>query len=221
MELTCENCCNEKIIHKGKYDVFIECQDCLRGCVDKMDGCCIAPDIIQINMPRIDKKPTKRNFCRRCGNVSPMVKMENPEEWKTLPLVTREIADSISHERFNKRQAFYKYLQQKRHEHFEDRKKEYAERYYEYLETDTWRDKRVRVLNRDKYICQACLISKATQVHHLTYTRIFKEPLFDLTSVCNDCHKDIHDIDIELFGGTDEEQIIKFEIDKLIKVLDL
>lgn len=199
MELTCENCYNEKIIHKGKYDVFIECQDCLRGCVDKMDGCCIAPDIIQINMPRIDKKPTKRNFCRRCGNVSPMVKMENPDEWKTLPLVTREIADSISHERFNKRQAFYKYLQQKRFEHFDQEKAKRKVDYDLYLKTQKWRDKAKRVLNRDKYICQGCLINEASEVHHLTYERIYREPLYDLVSLCHNCHRSVHGLEHVLF----------------------
>lgn len=70
--------------------------------------------------------------------------------------------------------------------------------YNAYLQTDQWRDKRQRVLERDNYLCQACLKRKAQQVHHLTYSfPLGKEPLFVLVSVCNLCHEAIH----ELQGG--------------------
>ena len=64
MELSCENCVNEKIIHKGKYDIFIECQDCLKGCIKTQNTCCVNPVHIFINMPRADGKPTKRKYCK-------------------------------------------------------------------------------------------------------------------------------------------------------------
>lgn len=221
MELSCENCVNEKVIHKGKYDIFLECQDCLKGCVKQIDSCCVSPEIISINMPRIDKKPTKRNFCKRCGHVSGLVKMSNPDEWKKLPLVTREQANEIADERYKKRRAFYAYIQNKRSEYFESKKEEHTKKYHEYLKSPEWKDRRLRVLNRDKYICQACLINEATQVHHLTYDRIFKEPLFDLTGVCDSCHNSIHNIEIEIFKGSSEDQIKNYEINKLLKVFGL
>lgn len=64
--------------------------------------------------------------------------------------------------------------------------------YNEYLTTEKWRDKRRRVLERDDYMCQACLKRHATDVHHLTYERVFNEPLFDLVSVCTPCHEELH-----------------------------
>ena len=64
----------------------------------------------------------------------------------------------------------------------------WLELHNEYLLTDIWRSKRDRVLKRDQYICQACLISKATEVHHLSYLNWKNEPLFELTSICNRCH---------------------------------
>jgi hypothetical protein len=64
--------------------------------------------------------------------------------------------------------------------------------YSAYLLTPQWREKRQRVLERDEYLCQACRKRRATQVHHLTYTHIFNEPLFDLVSICTVCHEALH-----------------------------
>lgn len=65
--------------------------------------------------------------------------------------------------------------------------------YPEYLKSDDWRAKRAIVLERDNNTCQACLRAPATQVHHKSYERVFDEPLFDLESVCDECHGKIHD----------------------------
>lgn len=69
---------------------------------------------------------------------------------------------------------------------------EWWERYNRYLQTPEWRAKRERVLERDDHLCQACLKREATQAHHLTYKRVFSEPLFDLVGVCMVCHAALH-----------------------------
>jgi hypothetical protein len=43
-------------------------------------------------------------------------------------------------------------------------------------------------LERDNYLCQACLTNRAEQIHHLTYNNIYDEPLYELLSVCKRCH---------------------------------
>lgn len=65
--------------------------------------------------------------------------------------------------------------------------------YEEYLETEEWKKRRGLVLVRDQGRCQACFQAPATEVHHLTYDRIFKEPLFDLVAVCRPCHEQLHE----------------------------
>lgn len=60
-----------------------------------------------------------------------------------------------------------------------------------YLQSDTWKNKRIKVLKRDKYICQRCE-GNATQVHHKTYKRWGKEKLDDLESICQECHESHH-----------------------------
>jgi hypothetical protein len=65
-------------------------------------------------------------------------------------------------------------------------------KYNRYLLTPEWQDKRERVLERDAYLCQACLKRRASQAHHLNYKRVFNEPLFDLVAVCTTCHTALH-----------------------------
>lgn len=71
-------------------------------------------------------------------------------------------------------------------------KQDTQDQYYRYLESPEWKEKRIKVLERDRYVCQACLESRSNTVHHLTYAHIYREPLFDLVSVCKECHENIH-----------------------------
>jgi hypothetical protein len=67
-------------------------------------------------------------------------------------------------------------------------------RYNDYLKTDKWHKKRIKVLARDK-VCQACLDRPAVQVHHTTYKHVGNEPLFELVGVCVPCHDCITQLD--------------------------
>jgi hypothetical protein len=64
--------------------------------------------------------------------------------------------------------------------------------YNDYLASAEWRMRRQRVLERDGHMCQGCLTRKATQVHHLSYAHVTREPLFELISICDACHTNIH-----------------------------
>jgi 5-methylcytosine-specific restriction endonuclease McrA len=63
--------------------------------------------------------------------------------------------------------------------------------YNSYIQSPAWFARRDKVLKRDNYLCQACLEDPATQVHHKSYIHFGNEPLFDLESVCDPCHKKI------------------------------
>jgi len=69
--------------------------------------------------------------------------------------------------------------------------------YSAYLVSPEWKEKREKVLRRDKNKCRICG-KKASQVHHLSYTRLFSESLHDLVSLCDECH--------DLVGATVEHQ---------------
>ena len=64
--------------------------------------------------------------------------------------------------------------------------------YDAYLASETWRNKRAEALRRDEGVCQGCRTRPANQVHHLTYAHLGDELLFELISVCDDCHERIH-----------------------------
>lgn len=70
---------------------------------------------------------------------------------------------------------------------------QWRDEYSAYLLTPEWKSKRARVLKRASGICEGCGINRATEVHHLNYKHIFKEFLFDLVAVCDDCHERIHE----------------------------
>lgn len=63
--------------------------------------------------------------------------------------------------------------------------------YQEYIASDAWRRRADQRLALDEYKCTAtlpgCTIS-ATQVHHKSYTHLGCEPMWDLESVCGNCH---------------------------------
>lgn len=59
--------------------------------------------------------------------------------------------------------------------------------YLEYLKSDEWKIKRLEALNRDNKTCQICG-QKAEQVHHLTYDHFKSEYIFELVSLCTECH---------------------------------
>ena len=84
----------------------------------------------------------------------------------------------------------------------EDKKTLWFKEYYEpYLNSDEWKSKRDLVLKRDSFLCQSCLTSKATQVHHTTYKHVFNEPLFELVSICKPCHDLITKLDRDKNGN--------------------
>ena len=63
--------------------------------------------------------------------------------------------------------------------------------YSAYLASSTWRIRRQSVMRRARGICEACQIAAATEVHHLTYAHVGREPLFELVAICLKCHEQI------------------------------
>lgn len=63
--------------------------------------------------------------------------------------------------------------------------------YHAYLNSKEWKAKRRKILKMAGYKCRKCG-TRATQVHHETYKRIYNEKLTDLTALCADCHNSIH-----------------------------
>ena len=61
-----------------------------------------------------------------------------------------------------------------------------------YLQSPQWREKRQKVLSMSGAVCAGCGENMPTQVHHLSYSHVGDEFLFELVAVCDQCHKKLH-----------------------------
>lgn len=64
--------------------------------------------------------------------------------------------------------------------------------YREYLESGHWQDTRRRYWASDQPHDCICGETEGLQLHHMTYQRIGREALTDLTPLCGRCHSMIH-----------------------------
>lgn len=183
----CNKCSTEyEKVYEIEFHNIYECPNCKYQKAMKIDDCCRHPNKIVI----IDNtKKTKRLLyqCKRCGGIVN----------KNLPLPFNKFEDQIKDEiniyRFDEwaEKQRYDYLLVK--DALEENNYRFSKWgiYNEYLSSKEWRAKRILVLKRDDYKCQACKIASAEEVHHLTYANIYKENLEDLQSVCSNCHHQI------------------------------
>ena len=61
--------------------------------------------------------------------------------------------------------------------------------YNSYLLSEAWNDKRSMRMKLSGWKCEACGSKQLLQVHHLTYDRIFQEPMEDLMVLCRIHHE--------------------------------
>lgn len=66
--------------------------------------------------------------------------------------------------------------------------------YHTYIKSEKWASKRKKIFKRAGYKCENCNSKDDLQVHHLTYKRLGRERLNDLTALCSNCHSKAHKI---------------------------
>ena len=65
--------------------------------------------------------------------------------------------------------------------------------YEKYINTSPdWKDRRDLVMKRAGGICEACLWAAAVHAHHVSYSFLYDEILWELRAVCRNCHMKIH-----------------------------
>jgi len=148
-----------------------------------------------------------REQCLACGELSQFLKYSHP---RVMALVEPNPVDEALREAYQ--QAIRLEAQRRITEQHDldtmarlrerdEQETEFWVKYNAYLKSGEWRERRRLVLQRDGYLCQACLQAEASQVHHLTYDHVFAEPLFDLRAVCQSCHERITVLDRERRRG--------------------
>lgn len=67
--------------------------------------------------------------------------------------------------------------------------------YYGYIQTEAWREQRMKILRRDNFQCVCCGTAKNLHVHHITYENLGAEEEGDLVTLCSDCHANVHSME--------------------------
>jgi 5-methylcytosine-specific restriction endonuclease McrA len=141
---------------------------------------CLSHKMEFIRFKREDGVQMLRQQCFCCGEVSRDLKKSMVSNF-----------DSLNECDYGIRDLKFEFLKQARNILDKIKNQEAWDEYNQYLNSDKWKLKRRKVLERDNYLCQACLTNEAQEVHHLTYENIYDEPLFELISVCKRCHEKI------------------------------
>jgi len=193
----CPHCGSKTTIDRTEYFVSVGCENCLQyWSIEQYDTCCQSPNLQISKLITSSGTVQVKNQCTNCGEVAGSALGGYTKEQKeTLPVVDRTKREEYSTAKWNLINLFHnkrKELQERRQANKETL---WWNAYKAYLNSPTWISKRSKTLARDNHTCQACLQNRATQVHHKTYEHVdFRgsEPLFDLVSICNQCHDLLH-----------------------------
>ena len=183
----CAKCNGENfkvLTHYEYYDIY-ECTNCGYWTHPKSEECCRKPHNIVV-VEHIDPFKSRLFYqCTNCGFAN-RAKCLNSKKYDEQ--IEAEFDNHKFDDRAVEKLKELNFLKQQ----FQYYKNSIYFKYYEYLNSPEWKEKRKLVLERDNFICQRCKISPAHDVHHISYDAIYKEPLSDLLSVCRNCHLEIH-----------------------------
>lgn len=191
------NCpvCNSAItIEKTEFFETRICEFCLDFCeIIDLSQCCINPNFETRKLIISNGGIQVRNQCTNCGFVDgkSLGGFASPQR-ESLTEVDVSFRVSRDNKISTGRKSIFERIRCLKYDKFQQKHKEDVESYRNvYLQSPEWKLKRKLVLERDNYICQACRVNGATDVHHITYGMIGNEPLFNLISVCRNCHNAI------------------------------
>ena len=139
-----------------------------------------------------------RRICDICGAVTGYKGNYNGTAIPHAALTYEEKTNAIDYRRRDAIKAEYKARLHEEYEALfgvEEGQARYRVKFWEwysvYLSSLIWQRRRQAVMRRARGICEACQVASATEVHHLTYAHVGREPLFELVAVCTKCHEQI------------------------------
>jgi hypothetical protein len=62
----------------------------------------------------------------------------------------------------------------------------------DFLRSPEWAEMRAKVMRRAAWVCESCLVSRASDVHHINYLHGRMPPAWHLRAVCRPCHDHLH-----------------------------
>ncbi|MHC6201504.1 hypothetical protein FE632_05055 [Elizabethkingia miricola] len=186
--MNCPNCNAE--LKKKKIDKFLiqYCDKCWNHI--SYDVECKDHNPIFVKFKFSNDSLHIRKQCQNCGKIdSKFYSKDVVPNWKSIPDANIELQKKFSYEGVH--EIYSRYLKKKETVSKESNFEKFIVEHNDYLKTIEWQKKRLLVLKRDNFLCQACLMEKAKEVHHKSYRYWKNEPLFDLVAVCVKCHAEI------------------------------
>jgi 5-methylcytosine-specific restriction endonuclease McrA len=191
---SCPLCDNQLTIERTEHFRTEVCESCLEHWVITDIPCDhFESDLVKFIQSNGIAK-ARRQCCECHDFVGGDVGGYTKEQRESLPLANIELREKSSNNKWEFRRIFYERRKEITEERQRNKKTLWFRDYSNYLRSDKWKAKRLLVLKRDNYLCQACLNNTATDVHHKTYEFVMQEPLFDLVAVCKRCHDHIHSL---------------------------
>jgi len=127
-----------------------------------------------------------RRQCANCGSPSGQwISKDKIADAETLKTISADLREQYA----KRRDAEWKATQRR---HVIQQLHEGDSDYADYLNSPEWKAKRLKVLRRADTICEGCRERKATEVHHLSYTHVGNEFLWELVAICDECHQRVH-----------------------------
>jgi 5-methylcytosine-specific restriction endonuclease McrA len=125
--------------------------------------------------------------CQTCGSF-PGNAVSKPDAADRIP-----DADTMLKDRYDARREAERHDIQQRHVRRQKRASANWWCWYDgYLNSPAWAAKRRAVMERAQGRCEGCRSRPAVHVHHLTYTHVGHEFLWELVVACDECHQRCH-----------------------------
>lgn len=140
--------------------------------------------------------------CLKCGAPvgNSVKKEEGLPAWDQALLTRYEASRTAEREAIQRK---YIRLHAAETKELNEKSKNWQAEYAAYRRTPIWQNKRALVLKRAGGVCEGCLETKATVVHHTTYSHMGDELLYQLVALCQACHEKAHPEHHESFYDID------------------
>lgn len=183
---------NIKLLKIGIFTTGYFCNNCGTGRIDYYkDGCCGNQNHVDIRFEQSNGVIVQRVACKNCRKLVSGAKKKS-QNFASLSLYSQS-AFLIDQENSNKDyQILSDYIKELSEKFRQEQSDKWWDNYSKYLQSDKWKSIRLKILDRESYLCQGCKISKADHVHHTTYDNMGDELLFQLIALCHSCHKKLH-----------------------------
>jgi len=121
-----------------------------------------------------------RQYCKKCKELNNKPLKQSEYDLNKIPVRSLDEYHKYIEQSDSQVYDFIKSIKDKFHISF-------RAKYDNYIKAPEWKALRSIILKRDDYICVICH-KAATEVHHLTYAHLDHEYLFELVSLCSECH---------------------------------